>query len=394
MTADTHASTQESDKTDEPDVVAAERTAHAIAADYAGRTREQGVRLAKRLYGPRVLALGLGAVCAAAVLYENRSPLAMWIALFVNCFVWPHIAYWRAVRSRDPYGAEVMNLLADSTAGGVWIALMAFNLLPSVMLVAMMSMDKISVGGARLLVRGVGLMIAGCAMTVMLFGLNVRPDTSNFVLLACLPLLVAYPIIVGVTTYRLARRVREQNRTLATLSRTDGLTGLLNRTHWLEVVSSELRRHWRTDAPVSLLILDIDNFKNVNDQFGHLVGDEALRNIAQIVRETLRDPDTPGRYGGEEFGVVLPDTNSEGACVIAERVRERIGKAIVARTPEVRCTVSIGVAEATPDLSDSRQWIERADRALYRAKALGRNRTVRHVGTASGETVIADLVEV
>jgi diguanylate cyclase (GGDEF)-like protein len=145
---------------------------------------------------------------------------------------------------------------------------------------------------------------------------------------------------------------------------------------------------------VSLLILDIDNFKNVNDQFGHLVGDEALRNIAQIVRETLRDPDTPGRYGGEEFGVVLPDTNSEGACVIAERVRERIGKAIVARTPEVRCTVSIGVAEATPDLSDSRQWIERADRALYRAKALGRNRTVRHVGTASGETVIADLVEV
>jgi len=394
MTASTDEATNESGQVDEAGIVAAEQAAHALAADYAGRTREQGLRLAKRLYGPRVLALGLGALCVAGVLYENRAPWAMWMALFINCFVWPHIAYQLAVRNRDPYGAEVLNLLADSTMGGVWIALMEFNVLPSVMLVAMMSMDKISVGGARLLARGVGLMIAGCAMAVILFGLSFRPETSSLVLLACLPLLVAYPIIVGVTTYRLARRVREQNRVLATLSRTDGLTGLLNRTHWLEVVSSELRRHWRTDAPVSLLILDIDHFKDVNDRFGHLVGDEALRNIARLLRETLRDPDTPGRYGGEEFGVVLPDTDAEGACVIAERVRQHIGETVVARKPEVRCTVSIGVAEATPDLSDSRQWIERADRALYRAKALGRNRTVRHVGTAGGETIIADLVEV
>jgi diguanylate cyclase len=318
----------------------------------------------------------------------------MWVALFVNCFVWPHVSYRLAVRSRDPYGTEVLNLLADSAAGGMWIALMAFNTLPSVMLIAMMSMDKISVGGARLLARGIGLMIVGCAMTVALFGLRFFPETSPLVMLACLPLLVAYPIIVGVTTYRLARRVREQNRKLATLSRTDGLTRLLNRTHWLEVVSAELKRHWRSDAPVSLLMLDIDHFKNVNDQFGHPVGDEALRNIAQILRESLRDPDTPGRYGGEEFGVVLPDTDAEGACVIAERVRRQVADAVVAHKPEVRCTVSIGVAEATADLLDSRQWIERADRALYRAKALGRNRTVRHVGAAGGEAVIADLIEV
>jgi len=394
MSASTDEPTEEPAKVDAPGIVAAEEAAHALAAAYAGRTREQGVRMAKRLYGPRALAMGLGALCVAAVLYENHASWAVWTALFINCFVWPHVAYRLAVRSRDPYGAEVMNLLVDSAAGGMWIALMAFNLLPSVMLVAMMSMDKISVGGARLLARGVGLMIVGCAMAVMLFGLSFRPETSSLVLLACLPLLVAYPIIVGVTTYRLARRVREQNRVLATLSRTDGLTGLLNRTHWLEVVSSELRRHWRTDAPVSLLILDIDRFKDVNDRFGHLVGDEALRNIAKLLRESLRDPDTPGRYGGEEFGVVLPDTTAEGACVIAERVRQHIGKTLVARKPEVRCTVSIGVAEATPDLSDSRQWIERADRALYRAKALGRNRTVRHVGTAGAETVIADLVEI
>jgi len=394
MTASTDEKPQESGEVDELGIDLAEQTAHALKADYAGRTREQGVRLAKRLYGPRVLALGLGALCVAGVLYENRAPWITWAALFVNCFVWPHLAYRLAVRSRDPYGAEVLNLLVDSTFGGMWIALMSFNLLPSVMLVAMMSMDKISVGGARLLARGIGLMIVGCAMAVAVFGLSFRPETSNLVLLACLPLLVAYPIIVGVTTYRLARRVREQNRVLATLSRTDGLTGLLNRTHWLEIVSSELKRHWRTDAPVSLLILDIDHFKNVNDQFGHLVGDEALRNIAQLLRETLRDPDTPGRYGGEEFGVVLPDTDAEGACVIAERIRRHIGTTVVARKPEVRCTVSIGVAEATPDLSDSRQWIERADRALYRAKALGRNRTVRHVGVAGGETVTADLLEV
>lgn len=373
---------------------AAETVAHEIASRYLGRTREQGLRLAKRLYWPRVIALGLGALAAAAVLYENGSPAAMWVALFVNCFVWPHIAYQIAVRSRDPYGTEVINLLIDTAAGGMWIALMAFNLLPSVMIGAMMSMDKISVGGARLLARGLAVLGAGCAMTVLVFGFRFQPYTSQFVIVACLPLLVAYPIIVGVTSYRLAWRVREQNRVLATLSRTDGLTRLLNRVNWEEVVSSELRRHWRTDAPVSLLILDIDHFKVVNDRHGHLVGDEALRNIAAILRSTLRDPDTPGRYGGEEFGVVLPDTDAEGACVIAERVRRQIESSVVARKPEVRCTVSIGVAEATPDLTDSRQWIERADRALYRAKALGRNRTVRHTGGAGGEAVIADLVEV
>jgi len=394
MTGTDEASTEGVNPAPGTDIAVAERAAHRITAEYAGRTREQGLRLAKRLYGPRVIALGLGALCVAAVLYENHSPWGMWAALVANCFVWPHIAYRLAVRSRDPYGAEVLNLLIDSTAGGVWISLMAFNLLPSVMLVAMMSMGKISVGGARLLARGVGLMLAGCAMAVVLFGWRFQPQTSYFVMLACLPLLVAYPIIVGVTTYRLAWRVREQNRVLATLSRTDGLTGLLNRNHWLEVVSGELRRHWRTDAPVSLLILDIDHFKSVNDQFGHLVGDEALRNIAEILRESLRDPDTPGRYGGEEFGVVLPDTDAEGACVIAERVRQRIRQTTIVRNPEIRCTVSIGVAEATADLTDSRQWIERADRALYRAKALGRNRTVRHAGGAPGEAVIADLIEV
>lgn len=377
-----------------PVELAADAVAHAVPADYVGRTREQGVRLAKRLYSPRVIALGLGAVALGAVVYENHSPWAMWVALVVNCFVWPHIAYQLAVRSRDPYGTEVLNLLVDAAAGGMWISLMGFNTLPSVMLVAMIGMEKISVGGARLLARGVAVMAAGCAMTILLFGVRFQPTTSTFVMLACLPLLVAFPLIVGVTTYRLARRIREQNRKLAALSRTDGLTGLLNRVNWEEVVSSELKRHWRTDAPVSLLMLDIDHFKSINDRFGHLVGDEAIRNIAETMRGTLRDPDTPGRYGGEEFGVVLPDTDAEGACVIAERIRHQIEAATMVRKGSVRCTVSIGVAEATADLTDSRQWIERADRALYRAKALGRNRTVRHAGGAGGEVVIADLIEI
>jgi diguanylate cyclase (GGDEF)-like protein len=97
------------------------------------------------------------------------------------------------------------------------------------------------------------------------------------------------------------------------------------------------------------------------------------------VRESLRGPDTVGRYGGEEFGILLPDTDAGGATVIAERIRERIESATLVREGDIRATVSIGVAEATVDLSDVGEWIVRADRALYRAKALGRNRTVRAV---------------
>jgi diguanylate cyclase (GGDEF)-like protein len=122
------------------------------------------------------------------------------------------------------------------------------------------------------------------------------------------------------------------------------------------------------------MMLDIDHFKAVNDVHGHQAGDAALQAVAAILQDTLRLSDCAGRYGGEEFGVVLPGINADGASAIAERIRRRIEQAVVEQRRGLQVTVSIGFAALTPDDNDHGAWIARADRALYAAKAAGRNR--------------------
>jgi len=330
------------------------------------------------MYLPRAMGLALGGVCIASVLWENGAHPAAWAALALSTLAWPHLAYRLGRRSRDPYRAELRSLTFDSALGGAWIALMQFNLLPSVLLFAMLSMDKLTVGGVRFLARCAAAMGAACAGTALLFGFELRPHTGMLQIAGSLPLLVVYPMAVALTAYRLARRVRDQNQLLAQLSRTDALTRLLNRGYWEQAVAAEFQRVRRGAGPSSLLMLDIDHFKAVNDRHGHPVGDEVIRSVAAILRGSVRQQDVPGRYGGEEFGVVLPDTSGASAAAVAERVRKRVASSVLARGAGVRGTVSIGVAELEPGNIDYGAWIAHADRALYEAKALGRNRCVRY----------------
>ncbi|MGH8669959.1 MAG: GGDEF domain-containing protein, partial [Burkholderiales bacterium] len=209
------------------------------------------------------------------------------------------------------------------------------------------------------------------------------PYTSLAEMLGALPILVIYPMTVGVITYRLARRVRDQNRLLSEISRTDGLTRLLNRRSWEDAVAAQFQRGGRNGQRASLLMLDIDHFKAINDRHGHLVGDEVIRGLARILRDTLRQQDVPGRYGGEEFGIELPDTGSAGAHTIAERVRRRIEAATLA--PGIRATVSIGIAELDRQDREYSVWIAHADRALYSAKERGRNRSERFISNPTPE---------
>jgi diguanylate cyclase len=338
--------------------------------------REQGLRFVRRMYLPRVIGLALGGVAIAGVLIANGAHPALWAGLFASAVVWPHIALWAGSRSRNPFQAEQRSLMVDSALGGAWIALMQFNLLPSVVILIMLSMDKMAVGGASLLARCTLVLLVACAAVSAALGFPVRPYTSMVQMIGTLPLLVLYPLIVGLTAYRLARRLREQNQLLSEISRTDGLSGLLNRRSWEDAVSAEFQRCLRHGRRASLLMLDIDHFKSINDRHGHPVGDEVIRNVAALLRASLREEDVPGRYGGEEFGILLPDTRAAGAEVIAERIRRRIEGTALAK-PGLRATVSIGIAELGPEDVEYTSGISHADRALYAAKERGRNRSVR-----------------
>ncbi|MBX9816944.1 MAG: GGDEF domain-containing protein [Burkholderiaceae bacterium] len=157
------------------------------------------------------------------------------------------------------------------------------------------------------------------------------------------------------------------------LANHDSLTGARSRRALMEAAAHELQRARRYGQPLALLMMDIDHFKSINDQHGHLAGDRVLVQFAQTVRSTLRNSDLLGRYGGEEFMVLLPATEAEAALAAAERMRQAVA-AQPSAEGRPACTVSIGMAKATPNDTQVEALITRADAALYRAKAAGRNR--------------------
>lgn len=164
---------------------------------------------------------------------------------------------------------------------------------------------------------------------------------------------------------------------LKELNTLDAVTGIKNRKFFDESFELEWKRAIREHYPISLLILDIDHFKRVNDTFGHLAGDISLRSVAEEVGSDLKRPaDILARYGGEEFVVILPHTYNPNAFLLAEKIRKHIEKlSIVADGNEISVTVSIGVATRMPHSTDvARELIQIADEALYEAKSIGRNR--------------------
>ena len=182
-------------------------------------------------------------------------------------------------------------------------------------------------------------------------------------------------VALFIAVLALLRRIQTNQDELHRLSTTDGLTGALNRRRFEELAEVERRRSQRSGAPVSLMILDIDHFKRVNDQFGHAAGDAAIRMLAKACLATLRPGDLFGRWGGEEFVIAMPETNAAGALKAAERLREILATARFDANGKPRSiTVSIGVATLLRDELTIDHAIARADRALYRAKAAGRNR--------------------
>jgi len=167
-------------------------------------------------------------------------------------------------------------------------------------------------------------------------------------------------------------------RQIARISVTDGLTGLTNIRHFREQAHREHSRARRHKDPYSVLMMDIDHFKKVNDVYGHSVGDTVLREMAAIIREAVRLTDLPARYGGEEFIVLLPRTRLPEAAIVGERIREAVERKVFADpSPMLRCTVSIGIADFHPGTDGTEKTvIEHADQALYSAKRGGRNRVV------------------
>ena len=172
-------------------------------------------------------------------------------------------------------------------------------------------------------------------------------------------------------------KLQAATRKLELLASTDSLTGAFNRRHFMEAANNEILRSERYGHPLSVLMLDIDHFKAVNDTHGHGIGDEALKETVHVIEKTLRNEDTLGRLGGEEFAVLLPETKVSQAVLLAERIRVAISEIVIdTPTDPLSFTMSIGISQLSEGDSNIDDILKRADEGLYKAKEQGRNQVV------------------
>ena len=252
-------------------------------------------------------------------------------------------------------------------------------------------MVKMTTGLARrmlLLPRGVaegaivGASMLGSLIATMtsfhVFQVPLERWAATLTIALGVPLFVATP--VAVVVMRLLRALDQARQEAHRLGGIDMLTGMLNRRRWAEQAERELRRARHMHGPLSVLLLDVDNFKQINDRYGHGTGDEVLKAVASVCSNTLRPGDSVARWGGEEFVALLPGTSDDGALLAAERVRAAVAANRVANGDQsLQVTASIGVADARDANYDLQAVVHLADQAMYLAKQSGKNRALAAV---------------
>ena len=331
----------------------------AVLPDGAARARSR-----LRMAGP--LLFGSGAMTMAGVLFAPDPDASDHPALAVCAVVY---AVFMAVLLlwRTPPRAVLHAICPAGTLAATAAVALAepIGLTPSFylwpMLVAAYFLDR------REVAANLAFATAACAVSLALW---VEPGLRAAMFVAVLAIVgVATAVIVMLREQVLALVLR-----LRTLASHDSLTGALNRGAFEQRLESELARARRGSTALSLVIFDVDHFKRLNDSYGHAAGDAALRCIGDIVAATMRRSDVFGRLGGEEFGLLLPDTGIVGAATVADKLRRRFAAPTAGQRP---LTVSFGVAEVHSGASTAVAMLDDADRALYAAKRAGRDRVMR-----------------
>lgn len=338
------------------------------------RVEDRKLRFVRHLLSMRVLGNGLAGLCVASVLWTNGSPAWLWALLAFEVIARPHLSAAWARRSQDPSAAEFRNLQFDAASGGFWIAAMSFNLLPSVLLLSMLGIGEAATGGRAFFLRCLAIQAAVAAVASVVFRFGFAPTTSMPVLIACVPYLVVYPVTLSLLLHGLNGKVRRQKRLLERIVSTDGLTGLANRQHWEWAAERELEAAREDCTPAAMLMIDIDDFKHVNDRYGHIRGDEVVTTVAQTLRAAILERHVAGRYAGDELAVVMPGTDEHEAHAVAEAFRRDVARLRFPGAPTLRCTVSVGVARLARERDSLKDWIDAADQAMYHSKRGGRNR--------------------
>ncbi len=337
-----------------------------------------GLRFVRRMFLMRVLGTFLCFFPILSVLNEQQRPPAFSLLLAANAFIWPWLAFWRSRRGPVPLRSEHQNLVADAAAGGFWIATMQLNPLPSVVIATILLADRLSAGSYRLMAKGACALLLTLFVTWVIQGMNVEWYVTQRTLLATLPLIALYLLALSALTDGIATRLRIKSRELEHIAMMDPFLDIANRRLLEMKINAELHKLNGQCHASTLMYIDIDNFKTVNDRFGHKVGDTLLIAMSDILRIVTRQTDTPARLGGDEFVVLLPDTTLDQAYDVGRRIMDAVTLLRLSPDRALDFTLSIGIASAVSSMTDVADWLKAADDALYQAKRQGKNRIFAH----------------
>lgn len=344
------------------------------------------------------------AIIAAHIVGKDYGPVT-WGLLVLQFFVYPPLLYGWTRRSSHPLQTEYRNLLLDPFLLGIWCAALGFPLWITFVLLNCTLINISFYRDTRGAVQAIIAFFAGALLGVALTGLRFAPHTDWPATLLCVIGLTLYLLMATSAAYvrncklrdtraqllhseqalqsanqALQQQIEEIHALQAQLSEQanrDPLTGLYNRRYLGTTLERELARCARAGQPLSLMLLDVDHFKQVNDTYGHQAGDEVLKKLAAMLTEQARTADVVCRFGGEEFLLLLPDMAPDIALARAEQWRSAFAATTVLFDEfQLQATLSIGIASYPSHGESPEELIRCADRALYRAKSEGRNRVV------------------
>lgn len=368
--------------------------------------------LVRKHHALRTVSFALLMVAVTLHLWDTQASAVMWSYMAAQLLVYPQFLFWRARTAADPIAAELNNLLADAYLLGLCATVLGLPIWIAFSMATGALLNNAFNKGWRGSVAG-GLAYGAGAATWWATGLfEWQPDTNLPTTLWCMAGVLVYVLALGdiafirIRQLRLARKEREttamalraanaslQNQLreinhlqdqLREQAHRDPLTGLYNRRFLDTTLARELHRCVRDSCTVSLLMIDIDHFKTINDTHGHQVGDEVLKQLAGVLCAHTRAHDVVSRFGGEEFLVMLPRMETELACQRADQIRATVeNTSFNSSAGPLRLTLSAGVAVYQGKGTDVNGLLRSADAALYLAKKQGRNQVVLQVPAAA-----------
>ena len=260
--------------------------------------------------------------------------------------------------------------MIDAALTSFAVYAIGFSIAPSVIGITLTAMNNLSVGGARLWAKGCIATLAGLMVTAGFLPLEFHPNSSLLVQSSSVLLVVMYLVAFAWTMWRMANSLQENRDALHVLSQTDALSGLRNRGAFESALGEKFAalKTGQYKTRTALLFIDMDHFKRINDESGHAAGDAVLRAMSRALKSEIRKDDIAARYGGDEFAVLLDQTDEPAALAFLERIKSGIQTTVLFENSTIPLTWSTGVSMFVASMSSPGAWLAQADAALYQVK--------------------------